>query len=138
VTASQITHGRENDVWIEVDGTKGSLEWHQENPNLMFVRANGQPQRTYTRGGPYLSKTAAESTRLPSGHPEGFYEGFANVYLAAYDDMIRRATGQKVDDADGLYPNVADGVDGMNFITQCVASAKQDGHWQPLGHKMCR
>jgi predicted dehydrogenase len=139
VTASQITHGRENDVRIEIDGTKGSLEWHQEDPNRMFVRANGQPMRTYTRGGgPYLGKTAADSTRLPSGHPEGFFEGFANVYVAAYDDMLRRAAGQKVNDADSLYPNVCDGVDGMNFITQCVASAMQDGHWVPLGHRMCR
>jgi predicted dehydrogenase len=139
VTASQITHGRENDVWIEIDGTKASLEWRQENPNQMFVRANGQPHRTYTRaGGPYLGKTAAESTRLPAGHPEGFFDGFANVYAAAYDDMIKRATGQKVNDADSLYPNVCDGVDGMNFIAQCVASAKQDGHWVPLGHRMCR
>src|SRR5262249_20716744 len=55
VTASQISHGRENDIWIEVDGTKGSLEWHQEEPNKMMVRVNGKPHQTYTRsGGPYL------------------------------------------------------------------------------------
>src|SRR5271155_1023878 len=60
VTASQISHGRENDIWIEVDGTKASLEWHQEEPNKMFVRVNGQPHRIYTRaGGPYLSATTA-------------------------------------------------------------------------------
>src|SRR6266487_3988530 len=59
VTASQISHGRENDLWIEVDGTKGSLEWHQEEPNKMIVRRNGKPHQIYTRaGGDYLSKTA--------------------------------------------------------------------------------
>src|SRR5438105_8058823 len=71
VTASQITHGRENDIWIEVDGTKGSLEWRQEDPNKMFVRANGQPQRVHTRdpNAPYLKNTAKASCRVPSGHP---------------------------------------------------------------------
>src|SRR5579872_6522713 len=79
VTASQISHGRENDIWIEVDGTKGSLEWHQEEPNKMIVRQNGKPHQVYTRaGGPYLGKTAGESTRTPSGHPEGYLEAFAN------------------------------------------------------------
>jgi predicted dehydrogenase len=139
VTASQITHGRENDIWIEIDGTKGSLEWHQEEPNRMFVRQNGQPHKTYTRnGGPYLGKSAGAATRLPSGHPEGYFEAFANIYAAAFDDMAKRLSGQKHDDSTSVYPNVADGVDGMNFITQCVASSKQDGHWLPLGHRLCR
>ncbi|HJZ94500.1 MAG TPA: Gfo/Idh/MocA family oxidoreductase [Gemmataceae bacterium] len=139
VTASQITHGRENDIFIEVDGTKGALEWHQENPNALFVRRNGQPHQTYTRaGGPYLGKLAPAATRIPSGHPEGFFEAFANVYTAVYDDIIRRAGGQKVDPMKTLYPNVFDGVDGMNFITQCVASSKDGGHWKPLKHAACR
>jgi predicted dehydrogenase len=139
VTASQITHGRENDIWIEVDGTKGSLEWHQEEPNKMFVRANGKPHQLYTRaGGPYLGKTAQESSRLPSGHPEAFLEAFANVYTAAYNDMAARAAGKKFDAANSLYPNVADGVDGMNFITQCVASSAEGAAWRPLKHPLCR
>jgi predicted dehydrogenase len=140
VTASQITHGRENDIWIEVDGTKASLEWHQEEPNKLFVRANGQPQRLYTRdpNAPFLAGVARSSCRLPSGHPEGFFEAFANVYTAAYEDMVARAAGKKVDSSKSLYPNVADGVDGMNFITQCVASSNQNGQWLPLKHPLCR
>src|SRR5262249_4657478 len=139
VTASQISHGRENDLWIEVDGTKGALEWHQEEPNKMLVRRNGKPHQLYTRaGGDYLGQTAAASSRLPSGHPEAFLEAFANIYTAAYEDMARRAAGQKVDAARSLYPNVADGVDGMNFITQCVASAGEDGAWKSLRHPLCR
>src|SRR5438876_1749610 len=117
VTASQISHGRENDLWIEVDGTKGALEWHQEEPNKMLVRVNGKPHQVYTRaGGPYLGAMAGASTRIPSGHPEAFLEAFANVYTAAYTDMIKRAASQKFDGQNTLYPNVADGVDGMNFI----------------------
>jgi predicted dehydrogenase len=139
VTASQISHGRENDLWIEVDGTKGAIEWHQEEPNKLLVRRNGQPHQLYTRaGGPYLGATAGRSTRLPSGHPEAFFEAFANIYTAAYDDMVKRATGQKFEPSNTLYPNVADGVDGMNFITQCVASSKDNGSWLPLKHEQCR
>jgi predicted dehydrogenase len=139
VTASQISHGRENDLWIEVEGTKAAVEWHQEEPNKMVVRKNGEPHRIYTRaGGPYLGATAGASTRLPSGHPEAFFEAFANVYTAAYADMVKRASGQKFDGADSLYPNVADGVDGMNFIAQCVASSGEDGAWKKLKHRLCR
>src|SRR5215216_1709621 len=108
VTASQISHGRENDIWIEVDGTKGSLEWHQEEPNKLIVRMNGKPHQIYTRaGGPYLSQLSATSSRLPSGHPEAFFEAFANIYTAVYDDIIKRASGQKFDAANSVYPNVA-------------------------------
>jgi predicted dehydrogenase len=139
VTASQISHGRENDLWIEVDGTKGAIEWHQEEPNKMIVRVNGKPHRIYTRaGGPYLGATAGASTRIPSGHPEAFLEAFANIYTAAYDDMIKRAAGQKFDGAGSLYPNVADGVDGMNFITQAVANSNEGGAWRSLKHPLCR
>jgi predicted dehydrogenase len=140
VTASQISHGRENDIWIEIDGTKGSLEWHQEEPNKMLFRVNLQPHRIYTRdpGFPYLTPTAKASCRLPCGHPEAFLEAFANVYVAAYDDMARRASGQKFDAANSLYPNVADGIDGMSFITQSVASAKEGGAWKSLKHAQLR
>jgi predicted dehydrogenase len=140
VVASQISHGRENDIWIEVDGTKGSLEWHQEEPNKLLFRVNGQPHRIYTRdpNAPYLTDTAKASCRLPSGHPEGFFEAFANVYAAAYVDMVARAGGQKIDSSQSLYPNVTDGVDGMNFITQCVASSHKDGAWLSLKSPYCR
>ena len=139
VTASQITHGRENDIFIEIDGTKASLEWHQEDPNKLSVRQNGEPHKIYTRGGgPYLGATAGASSRLPAGHPEAFLEAFANVYTAAYNDMIKRAAGQKFDGEKSLYPNVADGVDGMNFITQSVASSAEGGGWKTLKHALCR
>jgi predicted dehydrogenase len=140
VTASQISHGRENDLWIEIDGTKGALEWHQEEPNKMLYRVNGQPHRIYTRdkGAPYMSPTAKAACRIPSGHPEGYLEAFANIYTAAFEDMARRAAGQPFESATSLYPNVQDGVDGMNFITQCVASSREDGHWLSLKNPLVR
>jgi predicted dehydrogenase len=140
VTASQISHGRENDLWIEIDGTKGAIEWHQEEPNKMMVRANGQPHRLYTRdpNAPFMIGTGKSSCRLPSGHPEAFFEAFANIYTAAYEDMAARSAGKQFDSSKSLYPNVADGVDGMNFITQCVASSRNSGTWLPLKHPLCR
>jgi hypothetical protein len=106
----------------------------------MLVRVNGQAHRLYTRdpNSPYMTDTAKASCRLPSGHPEAFLEAFANIYTAAYADMVKRASDQKFDAARSLYPNVADGVDGMNFITQCVASSKGGGHWMSLKHPLCR
>src|SRR5262249_49218600 len=114
VTASQISHGRENDLWIEIDRTKGPLEWPQEKPNRLLSRVTGQPHRMYTRdpNAPFMLPTAKASCRLPSGHPEAFLEAFANIYRAAYADMSARAAGKKPDDSKSLYPNVADGVDG--------------------------
>ena len=96
VTASQISHGRENDLFIEVDGTKGSLEWHQEEPNKMLYRRNGHPLNVYTRnpGAPFMNAAGNAASRLPGGHPEAFFEAFANVYRFAYDNMaLRRGQG---------------------------------------------
>jgi predicted dehydrogenase len=139
VTASQISHGRENDLFIEVDGTKGALEWHQEEPNKLIVRKNGDAHKIYTRaGGGYLGSIAAASSRLPAGHPEAFFEAFANVYAAVFDDIVKRIQGQSREAVNTLYPNVFDGVDGMNFITQSVASSQQGGSFLKLKHDACR
>ncbi|MEX2172969.1 MAG: Gfo/Idh/MocA family oxidoreductase [Pirellulaceae bacterium] len=139
VTASQISHGRENDVSIEIDGTLGAIQWRQEEPNALIVRKNGEPHKIYTRaGGPYLGQMAAAASRLPSGHPEAFFEAFANVYRSAYDAMIERAEGKKFEPVDTIYPNVNDGVEGMYFIQQSVASSKQNGAWLQLAHPRAR
>jgi predicted dehydrogenase len=140
VTASQISHGRENDVRIQIDGTKASLEWHQENPNQLFVRRNGHPHAIYTRdpNAPYTLPLAKASCRLPSGHPEAFFEAFANVYRAAYDAMELAAAGKPFERVNTVYPNICDGVEGMYFIEQSVASSKADGAWLPLRHPLAR
>jgi predicted dehydrogenase len=140
VTASQISHGRENDLFIEIDGTKGALEWHQEEPNKMLVRRNGQPHALYTRdpNAPFMNESGKAACRLPSGHPEAFFEAFANVYRSAYDNMVLRATGKKFEAKDTIYPNVNDGVEGMFFIQQSVASSAAGGQWLPLKHARAR
>ncbi|MBL8852234.1 MAG: Gfo/Idh/MocA family oxidoreductase [Planctomycetaceae bacterium] len=140
VTASQISHGRENDLFIEIDGTKGAIQWRQENPNCMTFRQNGKPHQTYFRdgGAPFATPLHSASVRIPAGHPEGYLEAFANVYRFAYDAMALRATGQKFEQKNSIYPNVYDGVEGMYFIQQCVNSSKDGGAWLPLKHPAAR
>jgi predicted dehydrogenase len=140
VTASQISHGRENDLFIEIDGTKGSLQWRQEEPNKMIFRRNGQPHAIYTRdpNAPFMNDAGKAACRLPSGHPEAFFEAFANVYRSAYDAMVERAEGKKPENVNTVYPNVNDGVEGMYFIQQSVDSSKENGAWLPLKHKRAR
>ena len=140
VTASQISHGRENDLRIQVDGTRASLEWHQENPNQLLVRKNGEPLRVYTRdpNAPFMNAAGRAACRLPSGHPEAFFEAFANIYRSAYDAMELALTGRPFERTDTVYPNIHDGVEGMYFIEQSVASSKADGAWLPLRHPLAR
>jgi len=140
VTASQISHGRENDLFIEIDGTKGALAWRQEEPNKMIVRRNGQPHALYTRdpNAPFMNETGAAACRLPAGHPEAFFEAFGNVYRSAYDAMVARATGEAYERKDTIYPNVYDGVEGMFFIQQCVASSADNGAWLTMKHPAAR
>ncbi len=140
VTASQISHGRENDLFIEVDGTKGALAWRQEEPNSLLVRRNGSPHAIYTRdpNAPFMNASGKAACRLPSGHPEAFFEAFANVYRFAYDDMVLRAMNQPFEKKNTIYPNIYDGTEGMYFIQQCVASSKQNAAWLPLKHAAAR
>jgi predicted dehydrogenase len=140
VTASQISHGRENDLSIEIDGTKGSLSWRQEEPNVLVVRQNGQPHKLYTRdpNAPFMNASGKAACRLPSGHPEAFFEAFANIYVAAFDAMVDVSSGKTIERVNTLYPNVHDGVEGMHFIEQCVASSSQNGAWVSMKHPRAR
>ena len=106
----------------------------------MIVRRNGSPHQLYTRdpNAPFMNESGAAACRLPSGHPEAFFEAFGNVYRSAYDAMVQRALGQDFAMVDTVYPNVHDGVEGMYFIQQCVASSGQDASWLPLRHQSAR
>jgi predicted dehydrogenase len=132
LTASRVSQGRGNELGIEVDGTRAGLSWRQEEPNQMLLRANGQPQRLLSRNPASAStaETVRSCCRLPAGHPEGFLEAFANVYTAAFEDMIARAAGATVADFGHLYPSVRDGVEGVAFVSRCVASSLEQGAWK--------
>lgn len=130
VTWSQVSHGRLNDLSIEMDGTKGALAWRQEDPNQLFVRALGQPLKVYDRNpnAAYSTTNAIAACRLPGGHPEAFFEAFANVYRNAFADMRRVNRNEPL--GDSLYPGVADGVDGVRFMERCLASKQNESTWQ--------
>jgi predicted dehydrogenase len=140
VTASQISHGRENDLFIEIDGTKGAVQWRQEEPNVLVVRRNGQPHALYTRdpNAPYMNESGRAACRLPSGHPEAFFEAFANVYRAVFDAIIAKKSGGKFEPRDTVYPNVYDGAEGMYFIQQSVASSENNGAWVDMKYEKAR
>jgi predicted dehydrogenase len=127
LVASQVCVGCENDLRLRVWGTKGGLEWRQEEPNDLVLKPLGQPGRVYRRGNDYLGPAAKRNTRLPFGHPEAFLEAFANVYLAAGEAMRARAGadgGARFD-----YPDVFDGARGVHFIERTVASSRSDEKW---------
>jgi len=132
VTWSQVTHGRLNDLSIEVDGTKAALSWRQEEPNQLFVRSLGKATRIFERdpNAEYSSPDAIAACRLPGGHPEAFFEAFANVYRDAFADMRRARDGEEFDSRHSLYPSVYDGLEGVRFMTRCIESHQQDSTWQ--------
>jgi predicted dehydrogenase len=125
---SQVAVGKENGLKLRVYGTKGGLEWAQEDPNYLEVSKLGEPRRRVTRGGAGAGGDAARVTRIPSGHPEGYLEGFANIYSEAAAAINARKSGLLLD-AKVVYPTVHDGVRGVKFVEACVASSRRNGAW---------
>lgn len=127
--ASQISSGEENNLSIRVWGTKGALEWRQEEPNQLHFRCNEGPGRTYKRGFANLCEAAKRATRLPTGHPEAFIEAFANIYKNATDAMRARIEGRAATELEMDFPTVADGARGMAFIESTVESGRSEKKW---------
>lgn len=131
ITWSQVTHGRQNDLSLEIDGTRAALAWRQEEPNQMLVRALGQPVRVFERdpNSSYCSSDAAAACRLPGGHPEAFFEAFGNIYRNAFEEMRIRDRGGKSESV--IFPTVQQGHDGVRFMDRCLASHDGGAAWQP-------
>jgi len=129
LTCSQIAAGEENALSIRVYGDKAGLEWHQMEPNTLIFKQPGQPKQILRTGLPSMSDEAKAATRLPPGHPEGFYEAFANVYTAAIADIRRVESGEP---PLGGYPTVYDGLRGMLFVTRAVESSQKGGVWTDM------
>lgn len=125
---SQVATGHENGLKVRVYGTKGGLEWVQADPNYLWFTPLGKPRQLITRNGAGAGPAAARVSRIPSGHPEGYLEGFATIYTEAAKAIIAKRKGQKVD-KDVLYPTVQDGVKGVAFVEACIASSKRNGAW---------
>jgi predicted dehydrogenase len=129
IYASQVSNGDENDLAIRVYGTKKSLEWHQEEPNDLIVKDARSPRQVYRRGNDYVTGAAADNTRIPFGHPEGFIEAFANVYNAAAVAIRDECTGKFPRKSGYDYPDIRDGIIGMAFIETVVKSSKSKEKW---------
>ncbi len=129
IYASQVSNGDENDLTIRVYGTKKSLEWHQEEPNDLIVKDARSPRQVYRRGNDYVTGAAAENTRIPFGHPEGFIEAFANVYNAAALAIRDERSGKFPRKSGYDYPDIRDGIIGMAFIETVVKSSKSKEKW---------
>jgi predicted dehydrogenase len=129
---SQVAIGGENDLRIRVFGTKGSLTWHQEDPNRLLHHPADGPLRVLTRGSPWLCEAAARSSRLPTGHPEAFIEAFANVYLGVADALRARAAGRDPAPLEANFPTLADGARGVRFIEKTVESSRSLEKWTPF------
>jgi predicted dehydrogenase len=129
LTASQICPGQENTLRIRVWGTKAGLEWHQEEPNYLYVRSNDGPERIYKRGNAYLCDAAVAATRIPSGHPEAFFEAFANIYKNFGDTIRAKILGIEPSDIMLDFPTVEDGARGVFFIHKAVESSASEVKW---------
>lgn len=127
--ASQIETGCENDLRLRVFGSTGMLDWSQEEPNrLIFAPADG-PRQILTRGSAWLCEAAQRACRLPPGHPEAFYEAFANVYRGVAADIQARSTGARADPIAADYPRVEAGARGVRFIEKTVESSRSERKW---------
>jgi predicted dehydrogenase len=130
--ASQFSAGEENNLRIRVYGSKGALEWHQEEPNHLWFRTNEAPAQLYRRGNGYLCDAAQRATRLPPGHPEAFMEAFANIYANATDTIRTKILGQVPTELELDFPTVIDGARGLAFIESAVESNHSDQKWYPM------
>lgn len=127
--SSQVAVGHENGLALRVYGERGGLSWRQEEPNSLRFAPHGEAPRLLTRAGPGLGAAAAHATRIPPGHPEGYLEGFAQLYLDCAEQITARLEGREPDPAALLVPTVRDGVDGMRFIDRVLRSSADDGAW---------
>ncbi len=128
MTFSQIATGEENNLGIKVYGTKGSIEWYQENPNELVVRWVDKPKQIFTPGGNGGYPEASEYVRIPAGHPEGYLEGFATIYRSFAKELNQIKAGNTPSVLPD-FPTVKDGIRGMKFIYAAVESSKQNASW---------
>jgi predicted dehydrogenase len=126
---TQAAAGVENCLRIRVSGSLGSLEWMQEQPQALSFKPLGAPAQNYTPNGPGTLPLAARSSRIVAGHPEGFHEGFANLYSDAAQAIAARRCGQKADPLAMHFPNAWDGLLGVRFVNSVIQSSQENGAW---------
>ncbi|WP_374312718.1 Gfo/Idh/MocA family protein [Dongia sp.] len=128
---SQVSPGNENNLRLRLYGAKGGLEWHQEHPNQLLWSPYGEPTRVISRGTGAANAAAARMTRVPPGHPEGYLEGFANIYTEVAA-AIRASRQRRRADPAVTFPTVADGARGVAFVEAAVKSSARNAAWVKL------
>ena len=128
---SQVAPGNENALRLRVYGDQGGLEWAQEDPNCLWHTPFGEPKRLITRNGAGAGDAAGRVSRVPPGHPEGYLEGFANIYSEAAEAIMAHRDGTKPPD-DVVFPTVYDGLKGVEFVDACVRSSARNAAWVSL------
>jgi hypothetical protein len=120
--------GGEHGLAIRLFGDRGGIEWHQEEPNKLLYRRLKNVPEVLTRGGPGLGAAARRATRVAIGHPEGYFEAFANLYSEAAAAIVARRTGKTPDPAID-FPTALDGARGVKFVEAAVESGRHGGRW---------
>ena len=127
--ASQIAIGYDNALRIRVFGSKGTIEWFQEDPNHLTLTTLEVPKMTLSRGRDAFTDHAEGYSRIPAGHPEGYFEAFANIYKTYMQALIKKKNGEALTKEDLDFPTGEMGVDGVKFINACVDSSEKDSAW---------
>ncbi|MFT6676258.1 MAG: putative dehydrogenase [Sulfitobacter sp.] len=128
---SQVAAGQENNLRIRVFGTKAGLDWSQEDPNRLHVTPLEGPTSIITRASAATGVNSQRLTRVPAGHPEGYFEAFANIYGAAAQAIIAQRSGAPAPDS-APFPGIADGMSGVRFVQACVDSSNRNSAWVKL------
>lgn len=130
--ATQVAAGEENNLKLRIYGTKGGFEWSHTDPNTLLHKPIDAPVQVLRAGNDYLSSAAANNFRIPPGHPEGYLEAFANIYVSFAKAVHHHATGNSAEAEfeDGFdFPGAADGVRGMAFVENMLRSAATNEKW---------
>ncbi len=135
IWSSQVAVGNENNLKIRVYGESGGLEWRQEDPNYLFYTKYGGPTQKITRGSGNAVKEANDVTRIPPGHPEGYLEGFANIYSDVSKVLFAKINKENYEQSNDCYPTIYDGIEGMKFIETVLESSKNNSKWIRFNYK---
>lgn len=129
---SQIAAGEENDIKVRVYGEKAGLEWKQSDQNTLLYKPLEGPHQIIRTGTGYVSEHTQANTRTPAGHPEGYLEAFANIYVAFYNAVSDHKKGEYTSAESYDFPDVDEGIRGMAFVDTMIESSKSESKWTPI------
>lgn len=130
--ASQVALGEENNLNLRIYGDKASIEWSQMEPNSLWLKSHNAPTTLLRAGVALKSNAAQDALRAPAGHPEGYLEAFANIYVNFAKQINTKKAGELASNADYDVPGIKEAIRGMAFIENAVEAASQDTKWHPF------